>query len=250
MHIYFVRHGETALNQKGAYYGALDVPLTARGYSQAEKIAHGLRFVAFDKVYISDKRRSRETAMHMIETMHMIKGMQKNMQKDRGWDPKGERRPKLCTVPELCELHFGCFEGLTNEQVIEKFPEIYRKWCEDWQGFVLPGGESFLMFFERVKAAFLHILEEAAREDLKNILICVHNGTLRVIFAVMCGLLPEGTWHFNFEQDAYSKVDYEWENFTIRSMNVKGEETYNGTAIKSNDRVDSSDRCTDSKNHP
>lgn len=203
MHIYFVRHGETELNRQGAYYGAMDVPLTARGHGQAMKIGNWLSGIFFEKVYISDKIRARETAGDILKKTAIA-----------------HAKPHICEEPELSELDFGCFEGLTNAQVQEKFPDIYHQWCMDWQGFELPGGENFSAFFERVRSAFFRILEEADKLLAKNILICAHNGTLRVIFAVMCGLSLEGTWHFNFEQAAYSKADYEWGNFTIRKINV------------------------------
>lgn len=207
MHIYFVRHGETKLNQQGAYYGALDVPLTARGHAQAEQIGSYLSCVSFERVYISDKIRAKETAMHILEKT-----------------APNHLPPYIREEPGLCELNFGCFEGFTNAQVQEKFPEIYRQWCGDWKGFQLPGGENFCTFFERVRSAFFRILEDADKLLAKNILICAHNGTLRVIFAAMCGLSFEGTWHFNFEQYGYSKADYEWGNFTIRNINVTAPE--------------------------
>ena len=37
----------------------------------------------------------------------------------------------------------------------------------------------------------------------------------------MLGLSMDGTWHFNFEQDAYSVVDYEYNNFTVRKINSR-----------------------------
>ena len=124
-------------------------------------------------------------------------------------------------MPELAEINFGCFEGLTNRQVQERFPKLYERWCADWLDTVLDGGESFSMFFDRVRRAFEQILAgHTSAEDEENVLICAHNGTLRVIFAVMCDLAPLGTWHFNFEQDTYSLADYEWGNFTIRKINA------------------------------
>lgn len=204
MHIYFVRHGETRLNKEMVYYGDLDEPLTDMGCRQAERVRTYLSHVEFDRVYVSNKIRTIQTAEIICASV-----------------PKNH----VFVIPEFSELNFGCFEGLSNAQVQRKFPEIYKAWCDDWLNFPLPGGECFNDFFLRVKAAFQHLLGQCSRLSAeKNILICVHNGTLRVLFAIMCGLTPDGTWHFNFKQDAYSRVDYEWENFTIQTINCKNME--------------------------
>lgn len=213
MHIYFVRHGETMMNLKRAYYGALDTPLTERGRQQAKAVGRMLNKIVWDEVYISGKVRTLETAQAIVPD-----------------------RPvhTLTVVKDLAELDFGQWEGLDNEHVRQAFPEDYTRWCSDWLGEAPPGGERFCDFYTRVKTAFEIILSyytNGAGQSLsvpgednghynKNILICAHNGTLRVIFAAMCGLGPEGTWHFNFEQDAYSRVDFEYGNFTIRKINA------------------------------
>lgn len=232
MHLYFVRHGETLLNAQGVYYGATDTPLNARGGAQAASVGRQLAGIAWDKVYISDKLRTRQTAQAIV----------------------GDALEQcLSVVPDLAELDFGQWEGLDNGAVRRQFPEDYERWCDDWLGAAPTGGEAFQDFWMRVKTAFERIVEDcrgagcdegagreadmdcddsaggcafqdfeaatAAHRD-KNILICAHNGTLRVIFAVMCGLGPEGTWHFNFEQDTWSRADYEYGNFTIRKMNT------------------------------
>lgn len=212
MHLYFVRHGETLLNAKGVYYGATDTPLNARGAAQAAAVGQRLSGISWDKVYISNKLRTRQTAQAIVGDALM---------------------PRLNEVPALAELDFGQWEGLDHGAVCRQFPEDYKRWCDDWLGAAPTGGENFYEFWARVKTAFERIVEEclggsalpdfeaetAAHRD-KNILICAHNGTLRVIFAVMCGLGPEGTWHFNFEQDTWSRADYEYGNFTIRKVNT------------------------------
>lgn len=290
MHIYFVRHGETEMNQWRAYYGALDVPLTARGLCQAQDIGRMLKDIPFDSVYISDKSRARQTAEEILTAggrgaARMLCEASRHQDGARRYGEPAPRqdeplrnapqhemasRPhgglrchaepmprqvesrqaampdgpasRLQVVPQLSELNFGCFDGLTNVEAQERFPQVYQQWCSDWLDYELPGGESFRAFFSRVKGAFEEIIEnEVGAATLhkestdvssvsdnmmenpdKNLLICAHNGTLRVIFAVMCGLDAAGTWHFNFEQDAYSLADYEWGNFTIRTINGRG----------------------------
>ncbi|MBB5265864.1 alpha-ribazole phosphatase [Catenibacillus scindens] len=203
MDIYLVRHGETSLNAAGAYYGAMDVELTPKGVVQAGEVGRYLRHISFDKIYISDKKRTRQTAWEILKS--------NDFPKDK----------TLCSLPDLGEMNFGHWEGLNYVQVEKAFLKDYQAWCRDWIYVPPTGGERFIDFFVRVRECFDRLLEKLEKCCARNILICGHNGTLRVILAHMCGLGPEGTWHFNFAQDAYSLVRYQWGNFTLEKINSK-----------------------------
>lgn len=199
MRIFLVRHGETAMNQAKAYYGAMDVPLNDNGWSQAKLLGECLQGVDFDEVYISSRLRAQQTASVIV--------------------PEGNL--KWHVMEGLDEMNFGQWEGLNYHQVQERYPKDWDAWCRDWLHAAPSGGETFSHFFKRVWDAFEEIMEQAKNARCENIMICAHNGTLRVILAVMCGLGEEGTWHFNFEQDGYSLVEEQWEHFTVRKMNCK-----------------------------
>ena len=51
MKLYLVRHGETALNEKGCYYGKTDAVLSVRGIEQAKYLQHIFKEVSFDMIY-------------------------------------------------------------------------------------------------------------------------------------------------------------------------------------------------------
>ena len=51
MKLYLVRHGETALNEKGCYYGKTDAVLSVRGIEQAKYLQHILKEVSFDLLW-------------------------------------------------------------------------------------------------------------------------------------------------------------------------------------------------------
>lgn len=89
------------------------------------------------------------------------------------------------------------------------------------EGAAPTGGECFKDFYDRVKHCFEQLIKSAEEKNQGNILVAAHNGTLRILFALMLGLSMDGTWHFNFEQDAYSVVDYEYNNFTVRKINSR-----------------------------
>jgi probable phosphoglycerate mutase len=60
---YFVRHGETQLNQQNAFNGGRnDTPLTSRGRAAAEYLGVKMRHTAFNKCFASCMPRAKTTA--------------------------------------------------------------------------------------------------------------------------------------------------------------------------------------------
>ncbi len=53
-------------------------------------------------------------------------------------------------VPELCEIDFGAFEGLTYAEVESRYPQKYKHWMEHPTQINFPDGESFSDMKNRV----------------------------------------------------------------------------------------------------
>lgn len=67
--IYFTRHGETQWNKDGLVCGRADIPLTEKGYKQAEELSkkvNGLS-VPITKIIHSPLMRAKETARIVSE---------------------------------------------------------------------------------------------------------------------------------------------------------------------------------------
>ena len=58
----FVRHGSTQLNDQGKFRGPLDVDLDEKGKKQAAEVAHHLKGRSVGPVFISSKKRTKQTA--------------------------------------------------------------------------------------------------------------------------------------------------------------------------------------------
>ena len=63
MRVYVIRHGESETNLSKRWTGWKAVNLTEKGYEDAKKAGKIIGDVTFDKVFSSDLRRAKETAM-------------------------------------------------------------------------------------------------------------------------------------------------------------------------------------------
>ncbi len=99
--ILLVRHGETDWNRDRRVQGHTDVPLNDEGRRQARALAEELGEGAFDAVYASDLARARETAEILAAPC--------------GLD--------VTQLEALREKNFGTWEGLTDTDVLDRFPD-------------------------------------------------------------------------------------------------------------------------------
>ena len=67
MRLYLIRHGETALNAKGCYYGRTDAVLSEKGISQARYLKEILKEISFDYIVASPLVRAYNTAQIVME---------------------------------------------------------------------------------------------------------------------------------------------------------------------------------------
>src|SRR4051812_8471329 len=103
------RHGRTEWNATGRFQGQLDPPLDAEGRSQAARVAPELAAdlpAGQTTVVSSDLSRAAETAASLTAVL----GVQ------------------LRLDPRLREHGMGLWEGLTRDEVAERYPEQYADW--------------------------------------------------------------------------------------------------------------------------
>jgi broad specificity phosphatase PhoE len=151
-----VRHGETDWNLDNRFQGHADPPLNETGRAQARVLAATLADRDFDAVYSSPLRRAFETA-EIIAARH-------------GLQP----------VPDagLREVDVGEWQGLSREEVEQRFPEQHRRWLAFGQGW--DGGETYEEMGRRIVATLLEI---ARKHDGEAILCVTHGGPIRAALA-------------------------------------------------------------------
>lgn len=161
--IWLVRHGETIYNQEGRFQGSLDIPLSAEGMRQAERVAAKLSRERVEAIYSSRLKRAYYTARY-IAAPHGL---------------------PVKIINGLEELGFGCWEGKSFVELEEEEKEVAKSWFNDPVKYVIPEGEVISRFQERVNRAYQIILEES---NGKNIVLVTHGGVIKVLLISIFGL--------------------------------------------------------------
>jgi probable phosphoglycerate mutase len=154
-----IRHGETAWNAEGRIQGQLDVPLSANGIWQAQRLAARLASVdeGIDAVVASDLARAWLTARPLAEAL--------------GLTTRAE--------PRLRERAFGTFQGHTLEEIATRWPDAFSAWRARDPAWAMEQGEAAVSFIARVEAALADI---ACTYAGKTVAVFAHGGTLDVAY--------------------------------------------------------------------
>lgn len=190
MKIYIVRHGETEENIKKTYYGDIDCHLTPNGIKQAELVGEKLRYINFDKVFCSEKKRAKETLERIYAGENFI------------------------IDSRLNERNFGIFEGKSYEQLQIGLKSEYDAWTKEWKNYCPENGESFVQVYHRVQ----NFMENLKKESVENILICTHGGIIRTIYTYILEGNLDNYWRFNSKNADLSIIKLEYGYFYIDSI--------------------------------
>jgi broad specificity phosphatase PhoE len=166
--LYLVRHGQTAWNREEVFRGRADIPLNETGRKEALLTGQYLERVKVDSLYSSPLSRAVETA----EAIARYQG--KEVQISQG----------------LIDIDFGRWQGVSHEEVKERYGDLYRQWNDTPHLVRFPRGESL----EDVRERALRVIDEIVRDHADETLLMVSH---RVVNKTMlCGLLGLDNSHF------------------------------------------------------
>lgn len=151
--------------------GHQDFPLTDRGRLQARVLASWLleRRLGWQALYASPLKRAHETAEIVV--------------RETGSTP-------LRLEPALRELRAGLLEGLTFEEIVERFPHYAERTVGELGDFSEFGGEAYEEAQERAKALFAR-LETAHRARAERIVLVGHGGfNFQLVKLLICRPVP------------------------------------------------------------
>ena len=198
--IYMVRHGETILTpeRKFSGIGELNPPLTDVGREQAKKVAAEIAKLNPEILIVSPLQRTKETA----EEISKATGLQPIF--DEVW----------------YECSFGEWDGLSIQEVKEKWSEEYLGWISS-SSFTPPGGESYDDLAARIEPAFDALGEKYPG---KKVVVVTHNGVIKQMASIVLEGNPNSLFHIDISPCSISSFSI-WPSDglrAVRSINERG----------------------------
>jgi HAD superfamily hydrolase (TIGR01509 family) len=194
MRLYLVRHGETVWNIESRFQGWADRPLSELGVRQARELARRLSAVKFDAAYSSDLRRAADTAKILLE--------------DRGIPVQQMR--------DLREMHLGELDGLTEAEVLERYPAVIKAWRTDPADVVMPGGESLSQVQERAWRGLMKVWKE---NPGGTVLLVSHHTVNKAILSRVLEMPPAATRRLRQPPCSLSIIEFLPDRFFIHALN-------------------------------
>ena len=155
MKLYIIRHAETEYNRKGIIQGSeVDSDINDVGESQANSFYEYYKNINFDKIYVSDLKRTFQTIRRFTEN--------------------GSSYEKL---KEFNEISWGVNQGKSDD--LEDYAELIDTWLAGNLDNKFEEGESPNEMSERLVKGFDKVLDD----DHDTVLLCIHGRALRILLS-------------------------------------------------------------------
>ncbi len=183
--IYLFRHGETEWNTEGRRQGHKNSPLTSRGKLQAKNNARSLKqnssLTEPVFVYSSPLGRAKDTATIILNELDISTN-------------------SIIFDDRLMESSFGKWEGLTDHEVAQQYPESWKARTLDRWNTCPPSGESYADVNYRVGKWYKEV-----ELSPTTIVIC-HGLTSRVLRGIYMGLSHQEVFELKEPHDGFFKL--------------------------------------------
>ena len=154
-----LRHGRTEWNAQQRFQGHADPPLDEQGRAQAAAAAEAVAAMHPQLIVSSDALRASQTAHPLAQAT--------------GLELRQDRR--------LRERGLGEWEGLTRDEVAQRFPDEYADWAAG-HDVTRPGGESRAEVAARVVAAVADV------PDVPLAVLVMHGASANTLANALLGL--------------------------------------------------------------
>ncbi|MFF4155971.1 histidine phosphatase family protein [Streptomyces sp. NPDC001678] len=157
------RHGQTAWNVERRFQGTTDIALTGTGVAQARRSARLLAALRPDAIVSSDLDRARTTAAELSAVTGLA----------------------VTHHSDLRETYAGSWQGLTHEEIAERYGEQYAAWKRG-EPVRRGGGELETEVADRAAPVVLSHADKLP--DGGTLVVVSHGGTIRTTIGRLLGL--------------------------------------------------------------
>lgn len=155
--VHFIRHGQTIYNIERRIQGSVDIELSIEGLNQAKSIPDNDFLESYDIAFHSSLSRSKQTLDIILKKFN------------------NSIKTELSDL--IIERSYGCFEGMTENDINSKYPEKYLEWKNN-ENTKIQNAESIESVVCRIEK-FINLINSS---KYKNILAVTHSGFLYALY--------------------------------------------------------------------
>ena len=180
---YVLRHAD---KEQGDFYNPIlrhqDQPISATGRAEAQKLCSYFADKPIAKIYVSQYVRTEQTIAYVAQQLKL--------------SPIIDSR--------LNEIDNGVIEGLSEQEIQQKYPDVWNAFRERDRDFQFPGGESGADAQRRIESFM-----KEKQEDKEDILLVSHDGLIRLLMCYILGLAVYRRWDFRVDTCGIMEIEYE-----------------------------------------
>ena len=182
---YFVRHAEKEL---GNYLNPIlrhqDEPITRKGLVESDKLLQFFSDKQISHIYISAYQRTGQTIAVTARALNLV--------------PVIDSR--------LNEIDNGRIEGLTDDEIHQAFPDVWKGFRERNSDFRFPDGETGEEVRERLGQFIKEKLQQRSKE---NLIAVAHDGLIRILMCHILNLPVYRRWNFRVDFCGVTEIEYQ-----------------------------------------
>ncbi len=180
---YVIRHADKEL---GDFYNSdlrhQDQPISEKGDLKAQKLFSYFSDKLIDKIYVSEYIRTKQTIKYVAEKKKII--------------PIVDSR--------LNEIDNGLIEGLPEQVIQQRYPDVWNAFIDRDRDFQFPEGESGEDARKRIKSFFKE--KQVSKED---IILVSHDGLIRLLLCYLLGIAVYRRWDFQIDPCGIMEIEYQ-----------------------------------------
>ena len=193
--IYIIRHGETEYGRGKRYLGHTDCKLSEKGINDAKKLAYIFMEsgITINSIFSSDLIRCKNTVNIVFPDQ------------------------EVTFLKDLREINMGNLDGLTFDEVKNKYPEVYKKRGENIADYIPLNGESFRECQQRA----IKVLNYTISSTEGNVVICSHAGFIRALFCSFLKLDLKEIFNIKQNYGCINILTSDESNISVEGINLK-----------------------------
>ena len=191
--IILVRHGETDWNVVEVFRGRIDVELNEAGLKQAELLAGYLASIKIDAVYSSPLKRALRTAEVIAD----------------------RKKLEAKITHGLVDFDFGSWQGLSHQEVRDKYQALYAEWLDHPERVRMPAGESLGDVRERA----MTVVDDVMGQYNGSVVLVSHRVVNKVLICALLGLDNSHFWNIRQDTCGLTSFTYEGGRFILARHN-------------------------------